>query len=114
MAKILVVDDDQAIRGLVKEVLEFDNHQVVTAVNGKEGLKTFIKAGDFAMVFTDGDMPEMNGHDLKDAIHDHEKGAKTTPVVLITGNHNGFAAELPKPFDSVRVLIALANVLSSL
>ena len=38
MAKILVIDDERSIRNTIKEILEYEKHQVLSAVDGSEGL----------------------------------------------------------------------------
>ena len=60
MAKILVIDDDEQIRALLKRILESADYSVVTADNGVVGLK--ILAQDrFDLVITDLIMPEKEG-----------------------------------------------------
>ena len=59
-AHILVVDDDEIIRSLVKETLEEEGHTVVTAGTGAEGLDC-VKRRDFDLVFLDLKMPDMDG-----------------------------------------------------
>ena len=58
--KILVVDDEPMVCEAVKMLLEFDGHQVVTAVNGNEALALFDDGG-FDVVITDYTMPGMKG-----------------------------------------------------
>src|SRR5687767_916526 len=60
MAKILVVDDEEAIRELIKEVLAADGHSFITAENGAEALER-LKAGPVDLVIIDRNMPRMNG-----------------------------------------------------
>ena len=43
MAKILVIDDERSIRNTLKEVLEYENHEIDTAVDGPEGIEMFAK-----------------------------------------------------------------------
>lgn len=66
---ILVVEDEQLIRELIRETLGADGYRVRTAANGAEAL-TLIAAGkvdDVALIVTDVVMPRMNGTELRDA-----------------------------------------------
>lgn len=63
MASILVVDDQEPIRALLRAALEGDGHKVLEAANGRLGLELYRKrAAD--LVITDMVMPEMNGLDM--------------------------------------------------
>lgn len=81
MAAILVVDDEQAIRGALADTLSFLGHEVATASNGTEGLRLFLK-DSFELVVTDMQMPGMDGWTLAQRI---KEASPNTPVVLITG-----------------------------
>ena len=60
MAKILVVDDDAAVQGTVRLLLERAGHSVVTAGDGRKGL-SLCETGDFDLLFLDIFMPGMDG-----------------------------------------------------
>ena len=60
VGKILVIDDDQAIRGAIRRILERDGHQVSEAENGERGLALFRAEGP-ELVVTDLIMPEKEG-----------------------------------------------------
>jgi two-component system cell cycle sensor histidine kinase/response regulator CckA len=62
---ILLVDDNQAIRKVVAEVLELKGYRVLQAMNGKDALGVSIKPGTHIdVLITDVIMPEMNGYEL--------------------------------------------------
>jgi two-component system, cell cycle response regulator CpdR len=62
MAHILVVDDEEGIRGFLKRALEIDGHAVTTASDGAEALDLFIEAsGNYHLVISDIRMPIMDG-----------------------------------------------------
>jgi CheY-like chemotaxis protein len=62
MAVILVVDDDEMIRGLVSTVLKSAGHQIVTAANGAEGVAVYRSfTSQIDLVITDISMPVMDG-----------------------------------------------------
>lgn len=60
MARILVIDDDKAIRRSLSILLEQDGHQVLTAENGREGIDIH-KQNAVDLIITDIIMPDKNG-----------------------------------------------------
>ena len=60
MAKILVIDDERAIRNTLKEILEFEGYTIELAENGRLGLDKAIST-TYDLIFTDIKMPEMDG-----------------------------------------------------
>ena len=60
MARILVVDDDNSVRDLLKEILEMNGHLVDTAENGKMALD-LIKRNPYELVIMDRNMPMLDG-----------------------------------------------------
>ena len=60
MAQILVIDDDPQIGRLLEKVLSRAGHEVVIALNGREGLQLF-REGTFDLLITDLIMPEKEG-----------------------------------------------------
>jgi CheY-like chemotaxis protein len=62
MARILLVDDEEPIRGFLKRGLEIDGHEVVTASDGDDGLDRLAEGGGaFDLMLTDIRMPVMDG-----------------------------------------------------
>ncbi|MDJ1157437.1 response regulator [Chelatococcus sp. SYSU_G07232] len=62
MARILLVDDEEGVRGFLKRGLEIDGHEVVTASDGGDGLDRLVaEAGRFDLMLTDVRMPIMDG-----------------------------------------------------
>ena len=59
--RILVVDDSQSIRIVIRSVLEEQGYQVEEAENGRVALDLLQADGDFRMILTDVNMPEMDG-----------------------------------------------------
>jgi two-component system cell cycle response regulator CpdR len=65
MAKILLVDDEEAVRGFLKRGLEIEGHAVTTATDGSDGLDRLADAGGaFDLLLTDIRMPVMDGIQL--------------------------------------------------
>lgn len=117
MAKILIIDDERSIRNTLKDILEFEKHQVVLAENGKAGLDAALSAS-FDVIFSDIKMPEMDGIELLTALKEQEVEA---PVVMISGHGNidtavdcikkGAFDFIEKPIDLNRLLITVRNAL---
>jgi len=80
-ARILVVEDEEDVRELLKDILTDGGHNVEFTPDGKKGIELF-REGKFDMVFTDLGMPGMSGWQVAEQI---KKINKKTPVVLITG-----------------------------
>jgi len=115
MSKILVVDDERAIRRALREILEFEEFEVDEAENGKEGLDK-AKAVDYDIIFCDIKMPEMDGMEVLDGIL---KAKIETPVIMISGHGNietavhaikkGAFDFIEKPLDLNRILVTIRN-----
>ena len=81
MARVLVIDDDEQIRTLVKHMLVEAGHQVEEAVDGAEGLRLFGKRPP-DLVLTDINMPGLDGHEVITAIRVlHPE----VPIIAVSG-----------------------------
>lgn len=117
MAKILVIDDERAIRNTLKEILEMESHEVETAENGRIALDQ-AKQQQFDLIFSDIKMPEMDGMELLTALREAEIDS---PVVMISGHgtietaveciKKGAFDFIIKPIDLNRLLITTKNAL---
>ena len=113
--KVLIVDDERAIRYSLKEILEMENYQVETAENGLEGLQKAQKE-KYDAIFCDIKMPEMDGTEMLSKVI--AEGIET-PVVMISGHADistavdaikkGAFDFIEKPLDLNRILITLKN-----
>ena len=63
MAKILVVDDQKSIRNTLKDILEYEDHEVALAENGEEAIELFDKS-KYDLVLCDIKMPNMDGMEV--------------------------------------------------
>lgn len=116
MARILVVDDESSIRRTLKDILEFEKHQVEVASNGQEALDT-IADEDFDVVLLDIKMPEMDGIEVLERI----TKMKDVPVVMISGHgtietaveaiRKGAYDFIVKPPDLNRLLVIIRNAI---
>jgi two-component system chemotaxis response regulator CheY len=88
VARILVVDDDQAIRLLLRAMLERRGHTVVEAKNGDEGLQHY-RAAPADLVITDIQMPGMDGLQMIQALRGDFPTAK---IIAISGEKSQLAA----------------------
>ncbi|HEY3070189.1 MAG TPA: response regulator transcription factor [Gaiellaceae bacterium] len=86
-ARLLVVDDDADIRGLLRELLERAGYEIIEASNGREGLRT-LYASSPDLVLLDVSMPELDGWQTLERIRD----VSDVPVLMLTAR----AAELEK------------------
>jgi two-component system, NtrC family, nitrogen regulation response regulator NtrX len=115
MPKILVIDDEAAIRKALKEILEYESYEVVEAEDGPSGLKAVDKE-NFDVIFCDIKMPRMDGIEVLEKLK--EKGVEA-PVVIITGHGNvetavdalkkGAYDFIQKPLDLNRILVTIRN-----
>lgn len=117
MARILIIDDEPAIRRALTESLEYEKYQVESAVDGKAGLKRILDES-FDVVMLDIKMPKMDGMEvLEKAI----KEQPDLPIIMISGHgtletaveavKKGAFDYIDKPLDLNRVLITIRNAL---
>ncbi len=108
MAKILIVDDDSAVRGVLRSALESAEHLVAEATGGDAAMQT-ADGTSFDLVITDIFMPDGDGIDL---IRHLRRQDEHLPIVAMTGGGSyfdtsycdtasalGASATLPKPFS---------------
>ena len=115
MSKILVIDDERAIRNTLKEILEYEKHSVELAENANKALE-IIKNTEFDIILCDIKMPDMDGIELLPHLLDAHPD---TPVVMISGHGNidtavdaikkGAYDFIEKPLDLNRLLITIKN-----
>lgn len=109
-ARVLVVDDDMAILGVVAEVLEDDGYEVCTAGSGEEAVE-LLKDDTFALVLTDIRLPGMNGISVLQQV---KAVNPRTYVIMITSHASmetsinalklGAYDYLSKPFDDLSLI----------
>ena len=116
-AHILVVDDDDGIRNLVKQYLN-ENNFLITTANSAEDAKNKISIIKFDLIVLDIMMPGKSGLDFtlenKDKIN--------TPIILLTakgeaderieGLETGADDYLPKPFEPKELVLRIKNILN--
>jgi two-component system nitrogen regulation response regulator NtrX len=115
MSKILIIDDEQAIRKALREILEYESFTITEAEDGPTALKILEKE-TFDVIFCDIKMPRMDGMEALSKLK--EKGVET-PVIMITGHGNvetavealkkGAYDFIQKPLDLNRILVSVRN-----
>ena len=122
MAKILVIDDERAIRNTLKEILEFEGYTVEVAENGRIGLERAL-SNAFDLIFTDIKMPEMDGMEFLQAYREGmvQQNSEEVPVVVITGHGSvdtaveslkgGAFDFIQKPLDLNRLLVTTKHAI---
>lgn len=114
--KVLIIDDERAIRRALKEILEYENCQVLEAENGKEGLE-LIRSNSLDVIFCDIKMPLVDGMELLEQV---QREGNEVPIVMISGHGTletavqaikiGAFDFIEKPLDLNRILVILRNV----
>lgn len=117
MASILIIDDEKAIRNVLKDILSNEGYTVEEAIDGEDGLKKF-KAGNFDTVLCDIKMPKLDGIEFLQMAKEIQS---ETPIIIISGHGNietavdavkkGAFDYIAKPPDLNRLLITLRNAL---
>lgn len=121
MARVLVIDDDEDVRTLVKAMLVRAGHRVEEATNGAEGLRVFGQVKP-DVVLTDINMPGLDGHDVISALKTAGAGV---PVIAISGGgalakdelllkaaQLGAAEVIMKPFEFEQLAGAVGRALA--
>lgn len=115
--KILIIDDEAPIRASLREILEYENYQVMEAEDGAEGLKLATKFA-FDVIFCDIKMPQMDGLEVLSALM--EKGIDGR-MIMISGHGTvetavqaikvGAFDFIQKPLDLNRILLTVRHAL---
>ena len=119
--KILVVDDDEMSRRMMRLLLTREGHDIQVAANGVEAVEA-VKEQKFDIVFMDLQMPIMGGVEASQAIREWENGGRHTYIVALTASFMpeegrllydaGIDNYISKPFE-VDHIQKLLGVLSS-
>src|SRR5437867_9200799 len=116
-SRILVIDDEAAIRDSLKMTLEYEGYEFLGAATGQEGL-ALVERESPDLVLLDVKMPGMDGLEVLDRVRSMNDGI---PIVVISGHatistaveatKKGAFDFIEKPFASDRVLVSLRNAL---
>ena len=115
--RILIVDDEEAIREVVSSLLEAQGYQTSTAGNGREALEA-LKEKPFDLVLSDMVMPEMDGLELLVRLREKDSDL---PVVMVTAMHDvstaleairhGAYDYILKPFEKQQLFLSVGRAL---
>ena len=117
MKSVLVIDDDPGLLESIKDILEDNNFEVFTAINGLDGID-FIKQNSPDIILTDIIMPEEDGMGLIRVLNDSDE---TYNIIAMSGGGRmadqfdylklaksmGASQTLKKPFDDIQLLAAI-------
>ncbi len=113
--KLLIIDDEPAIRRTLKDILENEDYQVEDAADGAEGLKR-IQENEYDVVLCDIKMPKMDGIEVLEKVI---ASGQDVPFVMISGHgtidtavdaiKKGAYDYISKPPDLNRLLVTLRN-----
>ncbi|KAA3619493.1 MAG: response regulator [Calditrichaeota bacterium] len=120
MQRIMIIDDEADIRGMLKKMLEREEYEVIVSSNGKEGLELFSKEPT-DLVITDIVMPEKEGIETITELKKHYRDVK---IIAMSGGGNagvenylrmakafGANRTLAKPFQRIQLLTAVKDLL---
>jgi len=115
--RILVIDDEAAIRDSLRMILEYEDYGFMGAASGQEGI-SLVQRDRPDLVLLDIKMPGMDGMEVLRTLHAHDD---TLPVVMISGHgttttaveaiKSGAIDFLDKPLSSERVIVTVQNAL---
>lgn len=113
--KLLIIDDEKSIRNTLKEILEFEGHDVEVAADGVEGFEK-ATSDSYDVIFSDIKMPNMDGMELLEKLGESNIDSS---VIMISGHGSidsavecikkGAFDFIQKPLDLNRILITLRN-----
>ena len=117
MPRILIIDDEKAIRNTLREILQYEKFEVDEAGDGAEGLKK-VESNSFDLVLCDIKMPKMDGLEVLAKLQELNPDL---PVVMISGHgtietavdaiKSGAFDYIAKPPDLNRLLVTVRNAL---
>jgi len=115
--RILIVDDDEAIRTMLADIFREEGYEVQTAIHGRQALDS-LRQSTFDLLLTDMSMPVMDGWQLARELK--EQGV-SVPLVVMTAAQSAAAlarevdavAYLGKPFDIDTLLSTVDQVIHS-
>ena len=116
MSRILIIDDQDPIRRVLRDILENEKYQVDDAANGPTALQ-MLKDQEYDAILCDIKMPDMDGIEVLEQV----KALSDTPVIMISGHgtidtavdaiKKGAFDFIQKPPDLNRLLITVRNAL---
>jgi two-component system, chemotaxis family, chemotaxis protein CheY len=121
MAKILVVDDSDTVRGQLRKDLESVGHTVLEAENGMVGIAVLESNTDVQLILCDVNMPILDGIGMVERLYQNEALRKIPKFMLTTeasadmkqrAKAVGVRAWLVKPYSADKLLAAINTILN--
>ena len=116
--KVLVIDDEDAIRSCMRMILEYEGYECIVAANGAVGLQLAEREAP-DLIFVDIKMPQLDGMEVLRRL---SPGPESAPVIVLSGHGNvktaveatklGAFDFIEKPPESDRILLVARNALS--
>ena len=121
MARILIVDDSETLRGQVKSDLVLAGYETLEAADGINGLEVFsANSGNINLILCDVNMPRLDGLSMISKLFE-SNGGKIPPVFMLTtecspemkskGKSVGVVAWITKPYAKEKLTLAVAKAL---
>lgn len=117
MAKLLIIDDEKAIRGALRDILEYEGYAIEEASDGEQGLELVTK-NDYDVVLCDIRMPKIEGLDLLQKATEMGKGAQFIMIsafgnveTAVEATKRGAFDFISKPPDLNRLLVTVRNAI---
>ncbi len=120
LARVMAVDDDHVIRGLLEVNLEMEGYDVITAVDGQDAL-TKVRENPPDLILLDVMMPNVNGWQVAEALKGDE-ATRDIPIVFLSarameadvrkGTDLGVESYVTKPFDPIDLMELVARLLA--
>ncbi len=121
--RILIIDDEEGVREVLKLYLESEKYLIIEADNGEEGIKKMREGANLlqvGLIITDIRMPQVNGVEMIDYLR---KNAPSKPILVLTGYPDselavsllkkGVKEYLVKPIDKKVLLEKVKKILAS-
>ncbi len=120
-SRILIVDDEPDYISTVRCRLEYNDYEVLTATNGREGLDCAIREKP-NLILLDTSMPVMNGHEMLEQLRQNPETVDI-PVIMVTAmcqsqdidkaSTLGIVDYVAKPFDSAELISKVAQAIKN-
>jgi len=121
VARVMAVDDDHVIRGLLEVNLEMEGHEVVTAVDGEDALAK-VRADPPDLILLDVMMPNVNGWQVAEELKSDE-ATRDIPIIFLSaramdadlrkGASLGVESYVTKPFDPIDLMELISRLLEA-
>jgi DNA-binding response OmpR family regulator len=118
--RILLVEDDESVRLLVRAVLTYRGYQVTEACDGEDAVRLFGQKGPFDLVILDQAMPKLDGRAALEQIRAVDPAVRALGLsgLLMESDQDpqpaatrGWDAQLSKPFDNLELVALVRRLL---